>query len=70
MAIREWLRVRMADECMPCPDCKEPWCPSCQKHYDECSCPSPNQEDEYDYKEVGGVLMAARKRAEDCPPGG
>ena len=43
-------------------DCNEDGdCPFCKIDYGDCTCPGPTMEDEYDYKEVGGVLYARRK---------
>lgn len=44
-------------------DCDEDGnCPNCGIDYAECGCPGPTMEDEYDYKEVRGVLYAKPKR--------
>lgn len=36
-------------------------CPECGGYYADCQCPGPTQQDEYDYKEINGVLYAKRK---------
>lgn len=30
-------------------------------HYADCSCPGPHQEDEFEYREIDGVLCARRR---------
>lgn len=36
-------------------------CPVCNEDYAECPCPGPSMDDEYEYKELDGVLMARRR---------
>jgi hypothetical protein len=48
-----WVRVKTAANCAICPDCGEPYCLDCDKHYFECECPGPHQDDEYDYEYIG-----------------
>ena len=55
-----WQRVVFASDCLPCPDCGEPVCEKCQAHYADCECPGPHQDDEYEYK-IEGDIMIARK---------
>lgn len=58
MRVPDWRRVAFASDCRECKCCGEPWCDVCDRHYADCECPGPNQEDEYEYREVGGVLEA------------
>ncbi len=51
-----WTKVVFADDCIPCPDCGEPWCEGCSEHYSECRCLGPTQ-DGVEYSEVGGELF-------------
>ncbi len=60
-----WVLVKMATDCQPCDMCGEPFCVGCGTHYADCSCPGPHQDDEYEYKEVNGVLYAKKLIEED-----
>lgn len=40
------LPVKYAADCIPCPDCGEPWCEECEMHYADCDHPGPHSEDE------------------------
>lgn len=71
MSDQGWMRVRFAHECRPCQDCEEPWCNHCERHYADCDCPGPNQDDLYEYTTVDGVLYARefdtnRERESPC----
>ena len=48
----------MADDCIECPECGEPYCSDCQKHYAECNCPGPHQDDVFEYDTFNGDLYA------------
>lgn len=63
---RPWRKVVLAGECPSCPDCGEPWCRRCRKHYADCSCPGPSQADEYEYRVMRGA-MYARKMVKEKP---
>jgi hypothetical protein len=60
----KWIKVVFASDCIyqdwdedrECPEC-----PQCGKDYADCPCPGPTMEDEYDYKEVNGILYAKKK---------
>ena len=43
--------VKFAFECIPCPDCGEPWCEECEDHYADCECPGPHSEEDQDEEE-------------------
>lgn len=52
-----WVRVVFAcevDDDGNCPVCED-------VDYGDCPCPGPTMEDEYEYKEINGVLFAKRK---------
>ena len=51
-----WKKVIHAHDCSECEMCGEPVCPVCETHYSDCDCPGPTQD--YEYKEIDGVLMA------------
>lgn len=61
---KDWIKVIFAADCIyqdwdedkECPEC-----PQCGKDYADCPCPGPTMEDEYDYKEVNGILYAKKK---------
>ena len=36
-------------------------CPECHDAYEECGCPGPTMDDEYEYKEIDGKLFAKKK---------
>jgi hypothetical protein len=56
---RIWRKVVYAADCEPCDMCEEPICPHCGgEHYADCECPGPHQDDEYEYREISGHLMA------------
>jgi hypothetical protein len=55
-----WVLVVTAADCKACEDCSEPVCPVCIEHYADCACPGPHQDDEFEYCEVNGVLVARR----------
>jgi len=48
-----WKRVVFSAECD-----EDGNCPICGIDFGDCGCPGPTQEDEYEYKEVRGLLMA------------
>jgi len=59
-----WIKVVFASDCIyeDWDDDKEcPTCPQCGNDYSDCPCPGPTMEDEYDYKEVNGILYAKKK---------
>ena len=56
----DWVKVVYASDCDECEMCGEPVCPVCKVHYFECDCPSPTQDDEYEYREIDGVEMARK----------
>jgi hypothetical protein len=42
-------------------DCDEDGnCPECHEDFADCDCPGPTQEDDFEYDEREGVLMARR----------
>lgn len=41
-------------------------CPLCKIDYAECPCPGPTQDDEFEYADVKGVLMAREKVDQDA----
>lgn len=51
-----WQRVVFSAECD-----EDGNCPVCGDiDFAECGCPGPTQEDEFEYEEIDGVLMARR----------
>jgi hypothetical protein len=59
-----WLKVVFASDCIYedwDTDRECPQCPQCLGAYDVCPCPGPMTEDEYDYKEINGILYAKLK---------
>lgn len=59
---RPWRRVVFSGECDA-----DGNCPICEIDFADCDCPGPTQEDEYEYRERGFVLMA-RKLRKTHPP--
>lgn len=60
----KWKKVIFLSDCIFDPsdeDHEIAICPVCNIDYAECNCPGPHQEDEYDYKEINGVLYARLK---------
>ena len=60
----KWIKVVFAADCIyedwdEERDC--PTCPECGRDYSDCPCPGPMMEDQYDYKEINGVLFARKK---------
>lgn len=51
----KWMRVFFSAECD-----EDGNCPACHIDFGDCDCPGPTQEDEYEYDEQDGVLMARR----------
>lgn len=52
----DWQRVVFSAECD-----EDGNCPVCGDiDFAECGCPGPTQEDEFEYEEIDGVLMARR----------
>lgn len=51
-----WRRVVFADDCN-----NDGECPLCGIDYAECPCPGPTQDEDFDYREIGGVLYARPK---------
>ena len=61
----KWVKVVFAADCKYekwDSDYECPVCPVCLTDYAECPCPGPTQDDEFDYKEIDGILYAKRKR--------
>lgn len=59
-----WVKVIFFSDCIFEDwdiDKEEPICPVCNIQYADCSCPGPTTEDEYEYKEIDGVLYAKSK---------
>jgi hypothetical protein len=54
-------RVVFADDLCRCNGCDEPWCEKHQCHFFACECIGPDEDDEFDYLEVDGVMYAKRK---------
>lgn len=48
-----WRRVVFASECD-----QDGTCPVCGIDYADCDCPGPTMDEEFDYREAGGVLWA------------
>jgi hypothetical protein len=40
-----WKMVKYASDCVPCPDCGEPYCDECDEHYADCECIGPTMDD-------------------------
>lgn len=57
--MRGWKKVVFASDLPLCEDCEEPWCKKHKKHYADCDCIGPT-EDEVEYREVNGVLYGRR----------
>ena len=53
MTALPWLPVIFPADCDEGGDC-----PICDIDFTACACPGPNQEDEFEYRERGGVLEA------------
>ena len=60
---RNWSVVKYAMDCVACECCGEPFCEDCNKHYADCQCIGPTQ-DEATYKKIEGVEFATL----DNPP--
>ena len=58
-----WIPVTHASDLQPCQLCGDPWCRKHKKHFSDCLCIGPHQDDEYEYKEVDGILYARRTLA-------
>jgi hypothetical protein len=52
-----WGLVKCAGDCIPCPDCGEPYCAEHEEHYADCACIGPTQ-DEATYKTIDGYDFA------------
>lgn len=52
----EWREVVFASDCD-----EDGNCPVCGTDYADCDCPGPTQDEEFDYEEFDGVLMARPK---------
>ena len=53
MSATPWKRVIFSADCD-----EDGNCPICAIDFGDCDCPGPTQEDEYEYRERGGVLQA------------
>jgi hypothetical protein len=58
----EWRKVSFAGECLGGEDGElGDECAICGLDYiDECQCPGPTQEDQFEYREIDGILYARR----------
>ncbi len=54
-----WQRVMAAADMLECDHCGEPFCPEHNKHYADCDCIGPH-EDEVTFKMIEGVDFATR----------
>lgn len=54
-----WQKIVWAYDLPDCPDCGEPFCPEHLKHYDECDCIGPT-EDEVTIKTIDGIDFGTR----------
>lgn len=41
------VKIKFASDCIPCPDCGEPWCEEHQMHYADCPCIGPSNAEDY-----------------------
>jgi len=57
IAPKGYQSVKMAFDCIECPDCGEPWCEEHEDHYADCPCIGPTQDDAH-YKAVDGYEFA------------
>jgi len=57
------IRIVLAADCPPCPDCEEPWCEEHGEHYGDCACVGPSNADElgYDVVEKDGKLWGIKR---------
>ena len=55
---RSWLKVVFASDCD-----EDGNCPDCGIDFAECPCPGPSQEEEFEYREVDGILQARKLTA-------
>ena len=58
--VNQFEEVVFASDCNPCPDCGEPFCGNCNKHYSDCTCIGPTEEC-VEYKHFKGVLYGRRR---------
>jgi len=59
-----YQKVRLAADCIFedwDEDGEYPICPEHEMLYADCPCVGPHQDDEHDYEEVDGILMAKKK---------
>lgn len=59
----KWIKVVWAADCIYedwDDDCECPTCPECGELYSECEHPGPHMEDDYEYKEIDGVMYARK----------
>lgn len=61
-----WQQVRYACEIDECPACDEPYCRYHQKHFADCTCLGPT-EDEVSYKTIAGVEFGTRHNPPSKP---
>lgn len=43
------IPIKFASDCIPCPDCGEPYCEECDEHYADCSCLGPSEAEDEGY---------------------
>lgn len=60
----KWKLVKFASDLPICECCGETFCPQCNKHFFECDCIGPTQ-DEIEYKYIKGVLYGRIKNEKD-----
>lgn len=61
----KWVKVIFAADCIFedwDEDFECPVCPVCKTDYSDCDCPGPTMDEEYEYKEIKGVLYARKKK--------
>jgi hypothetical protein len=59
--MNDWMKVKHAADCEACEMCGEPYCRECDRHYNECDCPGPCQDDMFEYEIFDGELFARPK---------
>ena len=57
-----WKLVKYAHDCIPCPDCEEPFCEEHGAHYADCDCIGPMMDDVATYKTIDGYEFATTEQ--------
>lgn len=63
------VKITCASDCIPCPECGEPFCENCGEHYADCACPGPDSavDENWELVEIDGILYGEKPGPDFIP---